>query len=90
MKRSDVYAAIDTERVHQDGIWEELNNTIDNPSSYILWMERYLHNARELASTQDERMGTSGNTEIMDVLRKVIALGVAFAEKNGIPCRKEV
>jgi hypothetical protein len=90
MKRSQVYTAIDTEREYQEKLWSNVNKSSGaiNPSSFILWMERYLHIARDLASTRDETPGTQSCDEIMDVLRKVVALGVACGEINGMPERK--
>jgi hypothetical protein len=83
MKREEVYKILDTEREYQDRIWNNLNKEISNPSSFILWMEEYLAKARALASQSDERIGTEGCEKIMDVVRKVTALGVACMEVNG-------
>jgi hypothetical protein len=88
LTRQEAYQVINTERDYQEKLWNNLNKEINNPSSFILWMEEYLSKARALASTKDERVGTEGNKEIMDVLRKVTALGVACIEINGAPERK--
>ena len=88
MTREEVYSVIDTERDFQDSLWDNLNKEISNPSSFILWMEEYLSKARTLASKVDERKGTTGCSEIMDVIRKVTALGVACMEVNDAPKRK--
>ena len=88
MTREQVYKVIDTEREYQDRIWSVLNKEISNPSSYILWMEEYLNKARVLASSLDERKGTEGCEKIMDVIRKVTAMGIACMEINGAPERK--
>jgi hypothetical protein len=90
MTRRQVYDVIDSERDYQDKIWDNLNKTINNPSSFILWMEEYLSHARKLASTKDERKGTEGCSEIMDTIRKVTALGVACMEINDAPHRKQI
>jgi hypothetical protein len=89
MNREDVYKAIDTERDYQDKVWSQSNKSSNATcaSAYILWMERYLHQARELASTTDETPGTPSCDTIMDVMRKVVALGVACAELHGMPER---
>jgi len=39
MTRKEVYQVIDSEREYQEKIWKSLNTTINNPSSFILWME---------------------------------------------------
>lgn len=90
MNRQDVYAAIDSERDYQEEVWSSSNKSsgATNVSSFILWMERYLHQARELASTRDETPETESCDEIMDVVRKVAALAVACGEINGMPERK--
>jgi hypothetical protein len=87
LTRQEVYEIIDGERDYQEARWNNLNKVISNPSSFILWMEEYLSKARSLASTRDERIGTAGNEEIMDMIRKVTALGVACMELNGAPKR---
>ena len=86
--REEVYKAIDSEREFQEKLWNNLNKEINNPSSFILWMEEYISKARTLASTTDERNGTEECRKIMDVIRKVTALGVACMEINGAPHRK--
>ncbi len=85
-KRQKVYEAIDSERDYQDKVWDNTQN--NNPASFILYMEEYLNRARTLASTREEAPGTEGCEEIMDMVRKVVALGVACGEVNGMPKRK--
>lgn len=87
MTRKEVYEVVDTERDFQETLWNNLNKEISNPSSFILWMEEYLAKARALASKVDERKGTDGCTQIMEVIRKVTALGVACMEVNDAPKR---
>jgi len=89
MNRSKVYAAIDSERDYQEKVWANMNRPFNNPSSYILWMEEYLDKARKLVSSRDEKAGTEGCHEVMDMVRKVVALGVACGEANGMPLRGE-
>jgi hypothetical protein len=87
MTREQAYEVIDTEREYQEKIWSNLNKTINNPSSFILWMEEYLSMARSIASKRDETKGTEGCAAIMEMLRKVTALGVACIEINDAPKR---
>jgi len=90
MDRQSVYAVIDSERDYQHKVWNDANRkgAANNPSSFILFMEEYLCKARAVACRVDE-----GNSEdvakIMDIIRKVVALGVAAAEFNGMPKRLE-
>ena len=88
IKRTEVYEAIDSERNYQEILWNNLNKSINNPSSFILWMEDYLDQARHLASTEDERPGHEGHEKIMAAIRKVTALGVACMELNGVEKRR--
>lgn len=87
MTRQEVYSVVDTERDYQEAIWANLNKQINNPSSFILWMEDYLAQARKLASTTDESRGTETCAAIMEVIRKVTAMGVACMEINDAPKR---
>ena len=87
--RDKVYDAINTERAYQDSLWDANTKSsgATSISAYILWMERYLHVARELASTTDETTGTPSANAIMDVIRKVAGLAVACGEIHGMPER---
>ena len=90
MERKDVYKAIDSERDYQNKIWDASNKSSNATciSAYILWMERYLHVARELASTSDETTGTATADAMMETIRKVAGLAVACGELHGMPSRK--
>lgn len=84
--RSKVYEAIDGERAYQEARWHEGTTPScgkHTATEFILFMEHYLEGARKLASTTAE-----GNTEVLDFVRKVTALGVACMEENGAPRRE--
>ena len=86
VNREEVYRAIDGERDYQATRWNADTTPSEGkhtPSEFLLYMEHYLMKCRELASTTPE-----GNTEVLDFIRKVTALGVACMEQNGAPQRK--
>ena len=83
MTRDEVYASIDSERTYQEQRWS--NSRPKLISSYILYMEHYMEEARKLCSTTNETPGTESAMAIMDVLRKVTALGVACGEEHKMP-----
>lgn len=51
-------------------------------------MEKYLSDAKTIASKVDEQKDPEGCEEIMSIIRQVTALGVACGEINGMPERK--
>lgn len=86
--RAAVYAAIDSERAYQemrivrDGSTSA--HTPHEPEAYIIYMEDYLTEARRVAS---HTWGPESKAAILEVLRKVVALGVACMEAHGAPQR---
>lgn len=86
--RAEVYAALDSERDYQemrivrDGT--TANDGGHTPEEYLLYIEHYIHLAREVASTT---WGPACKPAVMEVLRKVGALCVAAGEANGMPKR---
>lgn len=87
--REEVYHALDTERDYQQMRISRDGSTAPNgehsPEEYLLYMEHYIHLAREVASTV---WGPEAKPAILEVIRKVTALGVACMEANGAPVRK--
>lgn len=88
--REEVYAAIDSERDYQEmRIVRDGTTAIEEghtPEEYLLYMEHYMHLAREAASTI---WGPAAKPAVLDVIRKITALGVACMETNGAPKRNE-
>lgn len=87
MDRNQVYALIDGERAYQDSRWNSNTTASEGrhtASEWVLYMEHYLTLARTKASTLPEPQST---VETMDMLRKVVALGVAGMEQLGAPAR---
>jgi hypothetical protein len=87
--RSEVYAAIDSERDYQNMRMTRDGSTSSEAhphehESFLLYMEHYLHLAREKASMT---WGPQAALDTMEVVRKVVALGVACMEAHGAPQR---
>lgn len=83
MDRKDVYKVIDGERSYQD-IKGELHDWAPKHSvgDFIVFMQGYL-NAAVARGSKD-----TGWNGALEELRKVVALGVACFEQNGVPERK--
>ncbi len=82
--RDKVYEAIDSERDYhdKDSILNHWNHK-KKPSveAELLTMQEYLIKARSAWQTN------SGNHEVLDVLRKVVGVGVRCFENHGVPLR---
>ena len=82
--RAEVYHAIDTERDYQDGKW--INNTPDgnrkhSAEDWILYMEDYLAEAKHVLARNSD---ANAYPPVMDIMRKVTALGVVAMEQLGV------
>lgn len=93
-KRKEVYAAIDSEREYQEGVWGATlsgnrepdtskgesggDRTIDEFSLYIIGYASDL---------QREASHFATTTEKLDIIRKISGLGVACMEQHGAPHR---
>lgn len=85
--RSEVFAALNSERAYQDMRKKrDQGQTFHSAEEFILYMEHYLHLAREVASTT---WGPEAKPKTMEVVRKVTALGVAAMEQHGAPQRPD-
>lgn len=82
MERKEIYSIIDGEREYQDSRWSDSDIQKHEIASYILYMEHHLSLARLIAST------VTPETDALDHLRKVVALGVRCFEVHGCPERK--
>lgn len=88
--RQDVYAALDSERDYQDMRISRDGTTAVGPEHYhtpeefLLYMDYYLNLAKQTASTV---WGSECKPAIMEIVRKITALGVANMEANGAPKR---
>ena len=79
--REEVYRAIDKERDHQDLKW---NADVHSTGDWIVFMRTYLTQAETRLSKESKTEGA------LEEIRKVVALGVACMEQNGIVNRKGV
>lgn len=81
--RAEVYEAIDGERDYQDQRWGSGScRGQHSTAEFLLFMEDYLAKARRIASTTADM-----DVAVLDVVRKVTALGVVCMEQNGAPKR---
>lgn len=87
--RSEVYAALDGERAYQETRKVNEGSTSYNgshtPEEFLIYMNDYLAEANHVAARV---WGEDCKPRILDVLRKVTALGVACMEENGVVPRE--
>lgn len=90
VNRDEVYSAIDSERDYQDMRIKRDGTTAPGPEHYhspeefVMYMDYYLGLAKQSASTI---WGPACKPAMMEIVRKVTALGVAAMEQNGAPRR---
>lgn len=77
MKRSDVLAALESERAYQGQKWGEAD-TMNNVGDFILYMEREIEKARAAYIAPNAPVEAA-----MAGIRKVATIGVAAMEKFG-------
>lgn len=87
--RSEVYAAIDSERDYQEMRMVRDGSTATTeaphtPEEFLLYMEHYMFLARQTASTV---WGPDCKPALLNDIRKVVTLGVAAMEAHGAPKR---
>lgn len=85
--RTEVYAAIDSERAYQDAGKGNAQRHPDadkamTPGEFILCMEKCLADARDIWYTPQ------GGKKSLEFVRKVTALGVQCMELHGAPHRE--
>lgn len=83
MKREDIYAVLNKERDYQDKRWGGNNHDeTHNLGDWLIYMQHYMDRARIKYTTS---MNTNKST--LDELRKVVAIGIACFEQQGLPER---
>lgn len=87
MERKEVYRLIDGERNYQDIKWHE--NTLEGrglhtPHEWLVFLQSYITEAFHKASRNPK---PRAETEAMDMIRKITAMGVCAMEQNGAPER---
>jgi hypothetical protein len=81
MKRKDIYKVIDGERNYQDSKWGKQTRLKKRTENFIVYMQAYLNQAvNDIAFNK-------GDGKALDTLRKVVGLGIACFEINGVPKR---
>lgn len=86
--RSEVYAAIDSERTYQDEKWNEDTTTTGGKHSVAEWLV-YIDDYLREAKTQAARYADPESRElVLNTLRKIVAMGVCCMEQNGAPKRE--
>ena len=87
MTRDQVFAVLQGEREYQEKRWgyPQPDGTFKEPAhgvcDYMVYMRHYLAKAEEAAATKP------GSIEALEQLRKVVTLGIACFELNGVPKR---
>ena len=79
--RANVYDAIGTERYYQEQKWGSIEEHPQSVGGYLTLMRVHLTNA------EAAWVGSTGDTDALHYLRKVLALGVACGEQHGLPKR---
>ena len=88
--RAEVYAAIDGERAYQLSRANDIGDTTEHVHSLEQWavyIEDYLGELK-LSLSRVWRPGGIPNTEELNTLRKITAMGVAAMEQLGAPRRE--
>ncbi len=88
--RAAVYDAINGERDYQEK-WNTADSKgLHEVAGFVLFMEHYLHEARLLESTVESGGNDPQNLSqgSLDMIRKVVALGVSAMEQHGAPKRE--
>lgn len=84
--RITVYQAVDGERAYQNmRKGRDSGAHHHSVEEFMIYMEDYLHEARHVVS---RTWGPSARLKTLDVLRKVVALGIACMEENGVVFRE--
>jgi len=88
MDRAAVYRAINSERDYQLKCWGvrqpdgSLQEATHTPGEFLLYMQHYVTQA---ITEETTKHAAAANT--LDIMRKIVALGVACFEQHGVPAR---
>lgn len=86
--REQVYAALDSEREYQERKWGPDQSTAGGEHTvedFIVYIDVYLHYAKMATNLPVAKR----HPELMNIMRKIAALGVRCMELHGAPVRKE-
>lgn len=79
INRQEVYDAINTERNYQCEKWGYLDS-VNSVGDFLAYMKRYL----DMAFVE---VNPKAQYKVLELVRKITALGVACMEKHGAPKR---
>lgn len=79
--RSEVYAAIDSERLHQDRKWGTPDKHPHEVGAWLTLMRQHLCDAEKAWS------GSAGDREALLEVRKIAAIAIACGEQHGLETR---
>lgn len=85
--REQAYAAIDSERDYQDGLWGRSSeggrpgNGVRSIDAYAAYIQRYTNRLIEVVGTTDDE------TAKLEIIRKLAGLCVVCMEQHGAPPR---
>lgn len=83
--RSDVYAAIDSERAYQEAMWQSLDNVQPmNVPKTITLLHAYVRKMEEAWLDEVDGVGK----DAPNILRKIAGIAVAGMEECGAPRRE--
>lgn len=77
MRRSEVYALIDGERLYQESLWMGNRHSLDE---WVLYIEDYISEAKHALSRLKR---PECDVKASDIMRKVAAMAVCALEQHG-------
>lgn len=86
--RSEVYAALDSERAYQQSRWNSSTTTsagVHSFSEWLAYMEDYMNEAKHMLAREARQ---NSYPKVAHIMRKVTAMGVAAMEQLGAPKRE--
>lgn len=84
--RQEVYQAIDSERDYQDHVWGKDESTAGGDHTvedFVVYIDVYLAKVKEATMLPKAKR----HLEMMNIMRKITALGVRCMEQHGAPLR---
>ena len=88
MNRQEVYRVLDGERDYQNQFVDERGYATNHPiAAELIMMQTYLNTAMT-TWTHSSAKNDDGEAQVLDVMRKMVAMGVRCFENWGVPERK--
>lgn len=85
--RTEVYKALDSERDYQDKRWNPKTTRTGgehSASEWLAYMEDYIDEAQHILARESDEVAMP---KVMNIVRKVTAMGVVCMEEHGAPPR---